>query len=241
FGPSPSANKVSVLLGASEIRRSGTAAIVTLRPATSVIVTPLAAGVGVSVGAIVGGAIVGGAAVGASVGAAVVGGVDAAALAGAWVGRAALAPQALRISARNRVSAVMLRRKNIFVSLSELQSAFLTIDDRRKTIQSRLSSIVQHPANPNQVGVTRLGGLEGRALQRTLSFSAHLWRLCRHRWAEKEGSRGPQAPAPPLKRQPCKSYHDVRKPVHHCLSQHKKPDLRISKIGRVSRAISNAP
>src|SRR6476659_2795412 len=62
FGPRSSANKISVLLGASEIMRAGGAAIVTLRPATSVMVNPAAADGGAALGAAVGTAAVGGAA-----------------------------------------------------------------------------------------------------------------------------------------------------------------------------------
>src|SRR5262249_13724957 len=46
-------------------------------------------------------------------------------------------------------------------------------------------------------GVTRLGGLEGFALQRTPFFFTHLWRLCRQRWVKKKilGACGPRTPA----------------------------------------------
>src|SRR5262249_30707954 len=56
----------------------------------------------------------------------------------------------------------------------------------------------------NILGATQLGGLEGKALQRTL-FSAHPWRLWRHGWAEKK-LLGACGPAPLVKRQLRKSY-----------------------------------
>jgi hypothetical protein len=81
---------------------------VTERPATSVIVTPVAAGVGAAVGAVVVGATVGGASVGAAVGAAVI-----SAVVGAWVVGGTRVPQALRISASISANTDALRRINI--------------------------------------------------------------------------------------------------------------------------------
>src|SRR5262249_9766284 len=54
------------------------------------------------------------------------------------------------------------------------------------------------------LGVTQLGGLEGKALQRT-PLSAPPWRLCRHGGRKRRFS-GATGPAPPLKRQLRKSY-----------------------------------
>ena len=93
-----------------------------VRPAASLIVTPVAAGVGAAgtaVGASVGaavGAAVAGIAVGATVDAAVAGAV-AGALVGACVVDGALVPQALRISASSSASADALRRIDIVAPL----------------------------------------------------------------------------------------------------------------------------
>src|SRR5262249_37735108 len=58
-------------------------------------------------------------------------------------------------------------------------------------------------------GVTQLGGLEGKALQKT-PLSAQVWRQSRHTWAEMKVLAGqrPRVPSggPPLKRQLRKSY-----------------------------------
>src|SRR5262249_60032157 len=54
------------------------------------------------------------------------------------------------------------------------------------------------------LGVTQLGGLEGKALQRT-PLSAPPWRLCRHGGRKRRFS-GATGPAPRLKRQRRKSY-----------------------------------
>src|SRR5450759_3936919 len=69
--PKPSANAISVVLGASERMRCGVAAIVTLRLALSVTVIEAGvavAGIAVAVGATVGGTLVTGNFVGAAVG-----------------------------------------------------------------------------------------------------------------------------------------------------------------------------
>jgi len=88
-----------------------------VRPATSVIVTPVAADVaGAMVGAAVGSTSVGAAVGCASVGGAIVAGAAGTAvgaLVGAWVAGEALVPQALSSSANTSASVDALRRINI--------------------------------------------------------------------------------------------------------------------------------